>query len=551
MKLGIKVQTAIASFDKTNINKQRTSSDVPSTQNFVLDSKQKRSMEFADHHQRQKIEQRRSSSTSPIHNLTSITPPPSPSPKSKLRYSQKTLGGKNRTNIDILADELIVMYEQVLHQCNTAENRYKRLDLTMKSTLSLQAQTYEVYIEDLKKQISQLEQSNKDHRKSLLSTDKDDNRYSLVNNDFINSILINYVTPNEEEDGDSNDATKDASEHQLKEEIDKLKEQIKLSEQSAQQMMAHYIRELEQERLKTKKLEGVIAKQDDLIVALESKLLPAEEVNSKDKDKKKLKRNSSMVAAARKSEKLLEAQVEIQAVELEDKKKLLSILIDERDELLKKVEYLSKDKSLQSIGKHNTDKSNSDHRNICRASEPAYQRKRNDHGRSSIDLLAKIAKFDVTTQQSNNHSKQSTKNAYSHIDFSSPPPSPPPKNPLPPTPPTHHQTNLPVRSSSSIHSKKGIPTKLATAPTKQLAKSWSYLNYEAAKDSSSYFVPPSNHEQKPAYYPMDSKSLNKEWRDIILKDFHALNSKADIDSNSQHTSSFSSLLKSWKKRTVN
>ncbi|KAI7908218.1 uncharacterized protein BX663DRAFT_25074 [Cokeromyces recurvatus] len=338
MKLDIKVETTVAKFDRT-ITTNSVTNNLQS-HSFLRNSQEKKKIELVNnhHYQQEIVHSSRMSPTSPSHNLTSITPPPSPSPKSKLRYSQKTLiNRESRSNIDILADDLIDMYEKALHQCNAAENRYKRLDLTMKSTLSLHTQTYETCIQELKEKIKQLERANHVYRNShsltenssRLSSSFTDNTLSLSSSLTDNSLSLSSSLNHDpiqlnHEIKKLNEPSRDTA---LKEEIDILKEQIRLSEQSVQQVMAHYIRELEQERAKTKKLKQVIDKQDLLIETLESKLSSSlkgrgdeEEEEGKSSGNHYHLSQSSAVMTARKSEKLLEAQIEIQGIELEDKK---------------------------------------------------------------------------------------------------------------------------------------------------------------------------------------------------------------------------------------
>ncbi|EPB85286.1 hypothetical protein HMPREF1544_07967 [Mucor circinelloides 1006PhL] len=481
MKPRMRVQTSMTTSNRASrrfsTTQQKKSPDV-STQQL--------------HHHQQSTESACKSGYS-NHTISPFTPPPSPSPKNKLRYSQRNYT-ENRSTINILADELIDMFEQAVQQCTAAENRYKRLDLTIKSTLKLQTKTYEHCIKELNERIETLQSHSPQH----LST----------NSDFLSKFIDGY-------------AEDDTLELDRDNQIEALKQQILLNEQSAQQMIAHYLGELERERLKIKHKDSIIAKQDALISTLETKMQNIlNQQNTAD--------NSLQTSVLSKNEKLLEAQIELQAIELEDKKKLLAMLLHERDEL------------------------------SIKASRP---KSKNTKKHSSIDLLAKIVQTDIPScapaldvlQLSDLVDRKKTPSPLafkkSHVfnDHSPPPPSPPPKSPLPPTP--RRLVKPPPRSVSTRKSK---PRRLTADQYQSGVKSWSCLDFEKAANETTtsrcYYMPPSLNAERPIYQPSQE---SREWRkhlvqELVCKPYENMAEQPPIEDNH----GFSSLVRHWKRHVI-
>ncbi|KAF1802639.1 hypothetical protein V8B55DRAFT_1433212 [Mucor lusitanicus] len=445
-------------------------SDKASHNSHRFSAHQKKSFDLSTQQHHQQSTENACKSGYSNHTISLFTPPPSPSPKNKLRYSQRNYT-ENRSTIHILADELIDMYEQTVQQCTAAENRYKRLDLTMKSTLKLQTKTYEHCIEELKGRIERLEGRSLQHLSA--------------NSDFLNRFIDGYASEFVN-DGDS------VLGFGCGNQIEALKQQILLSEQSAQQTIAHYLGELEKERLETKQKDQIIAKQDDLITALEAKI-------HKLINQQTTVDTTLQTPAPSKNEKLLEAQIKLQAIELEDKKRLLAMLIQERDGLSLKVEQLSR---LDSERSRNTLSNDTTH-------SINYARKR-----SSIDFLARITQSDVSNSVSTSNVLQ-TPDSFNqkasplplpfkklHVykdNRSPPPPSPPPKSPLPPIP-RRKSTKPPAPRSAST--RKSKPHRLNTDQHQPGVKSWSGSDFETAMDgikASCYYIPPSSSVERPIY----------------------------------------------------
>jgi hypothetical protein len=200
---------------------------------------------------------------------------------------------------------------------------------------------------------------------------------------------------------------------QLTKERESLKQQLTDCEQSAQQMVCHYVGLLEKERLETKKWMSLATKQEQLVSTLEKKQL----------------------------------KYQVQENELEDKQKLLDLLINERHILIKRMNsktppLLLKPSSIT------ISKSTPHHRSPI---APFSKSKR-----SSIDLLEQMVKTDLLM--------------YPLIPTDTmPPPSPPPHIPLPQLP--HHTTkkktchrSQPPLPKSAIKSKLKQTHKRETMP---------------------------------------------------------------------------------------
>ncbi|KAK4515172.1 tyrosyl-tRNA synthetase [Mucor velutinosus] len=502
MKPQMKVQTAMATYDRASHSSQRFS--VHRKKSLDLSTQQ------LNQHLHQQSTENACKSSYSNHTISPFTPPPSPSPKSKLRYSQRNYT-ENRSTIHILSDELIDMYEQAVQQCTAAENRYKRLDLTMKSTLKLQTKTYEHCIEELNGRIQEL----KGRSLQRLST----------NSDILNKLIEGYASDFVEDGDDVQEFSRDSQ-------IEALEQQILLNEQSAQQTIAHFLGELEKERLKTKHKDLIIAKQDDLISTLETKLQKLANLQYATD-------TSLQTFAPSKNEKLLEAQLELQAAELEDKKKLLAMLIHERDELALRVEQLPqlKPEEFQYTQSRDT------------ASTDCVKK------RSSIDLLAKIvqseASSSASTLPSDAYDQRTSPSPHafkkSHVinDHSSPPSSPPPKSPLPPTPRT-----LAKPSPRSMFTRKSKPCRTNVGQHQSGAKSWSCIDFEKATNTKSncYYIPPASSVERPIYQPTQRPH---EWRKRLVQELvskpHERKAGDPLIDDNHHANGFSSLLQSWKR----
>ncbi|KAI8344832.1 hypothetical protein BC941DRAFT_465036 [Chlamydoabsidia padenii] len=109
--------------------------------------------------------------------------------------------------------------------------------------------------------------------------------------------------------------------------MNKLQEQLTACEKDSFWMMNKYVGELERERLLSRSLVTIIQTQDELITSLEST-------------------KSSSFAHQEQHNFLLCSQLELQRMELEDKQELLTMMADERDDLMEKVKQLTQPRTL-------------------------------------------------------------------------------------------------------------------------------------------------------------------------------------------------------------
>lgn len=502
MKPSMKIQTSISAIDQDSIDRR-------------FSKQQKKSLVLSSHYQYQHNKLDTCKSNQSNNTVLPFTPPPSPSPKNKLRYSQRNYI-KNRPKIETLADELIDMFEQAVQQCTAAESRYKRLDLAMEFTLNLQTKTYEYCIDELNKKIEKLEARSSPR--------------SSIGSDFLSSLIEGYTIDSKEvlHSGNTEDHANEPSATLNQEsQTEALKQQIVVIEQSMQQIIANYVSTLEKERLQTKRLNAIIAKQDNLISTLEAKLkkISNQQNNNDDGGDTTIQ----MTFTPSKHEKLLEAQVELQGLELEDKERLLSMLLDERDKLCIKVDQLSHLKPLQLKKNDENDTDSENH----------------SKKRSSIDILAKIVQSDIPSPVPDSDVSSATlslKKPHLFNNHSPPPPSRPPKNPLPPTP-----FSIFEQSKPSISTQKS--QKLSVNQHQSVDKSRSYLDLEEAKDTnaSCCYIPRSSEREKPVYQHAQG---SHEWRKHLVQDLTIRPDKKVIEQPAidinHHTNGFSSLLKGWR-----
>ncbi|ORY99259.1 hypothetical protein BCR43DRAFT_488978 [Syncephalastrum racemosum] len=218
--------------------------------------------------------------------------------------------------------------------------------------------------------------------------------------------------------------------------LEALKKQLRACDEGAKMAMQQYVATLERERLESKALRDVVRKQDELIHTLEQQITsgkndatPATPVASRPprgaslaistdkklqpKDMPPMPANASSTQAEYQQ---LREQLESQGRELEDKRALLTQLLNEREEYMKQ------------SGRSNA---------------------------SSIDVLAEMAKPPARSHSRNNNSANT------------PPPSAPPRDPLPPVP-AHQLQNVmsPSKSSrgsmASLHDESGLSSSVTS-----------------------------------------------------------------------------------------
>ncbi|KAI8146492.1 hypothetical protein BJV82DRAFT_665455 [Fennellomyces sp. T-0311] len=362
---------------------------------------------------------------------------------------------------ETIAQELTVMHQEVLNKLQAAEenlnkSRQEATKETDNKGMTSQLRDYEIRIQYLSEKLDQLSQEHSDLERQLdqerrkrntidtpispefrpfsklfdsSSAEGDQRRITVdtnitsENDDFWNCLLDVYekgssvstaMTTEEDAEGGQVDSEKEHLELLF------VKKQLTAVEKGAQMMLEQHVRDLEAERLQTRTLTEVVHKQDQLIASLEAKL-------------------SSSGCSAKKDHNclLLQEQVELQRIELEDKRGILARLLDEREELLRQVMNKPQNSGLRS---------------------------RSASVRSSIDVLSEMTResrhpLSRASSSSLRQSPRSSLGSQAALGRSTPPPTAPPKDPLPPLPP---------RSSSSMSS--------ILSP----ATSWSSADYAAA-----------------------------------------------------------------------
>lgn len=384
---------------------------------------------------------------------------------------------KRREKIDVTINELMCMYETIMQQYQAAQTTIEQLQTKEEmmiskdsNVMSSQIRDYEIRIQYLSDKLEQMSQEHDELEQQLAayrSQDNDDShhhhhhedvnkqrRITVETNttrsdqpdDFWNCLLDTYdkssvstgctsarTTSNEESDEENMGCSKEVItmvEHE--QQLLSIKKQMSALERGAHMMFELQAGELESERIQTRALSEVVLKQDKLIAALESQLCSTQRSDD---------------------QLLLQEQMELQRIELEDKRALLARLLDEREDLLKRT-----------------------------TSPPCKtpNRSRSASVRSSIDILSEMSRTDsighplsrascssLRQQQQQQQHLASTRSSLStslHLGRSTPPLTAPPRDPLPP---------LPARSSVAQSS---TPIS-ALSP----ASSWSSADYAAIK----------------------------------------------------------------------
>ncbi|KAF7732793.1 hypothetical protein EC973_000067 [Apophysomyces ossiformis] len=357
----------------------------------------------------------------------------SPTPnKTERRCTPSDNGRLERTTtLDTAIDELLAMHQALLDQCSAAEKRVRPLEAQLAA--SLQVKEY------LTKKLQQVsgERDNLERQLSMYRHDQIDTPTSPESNPYSDYFSFNAEQPQQHGELKRRNTlgSVSATHHRSQEaatatttcntsandqiQIEKqLMDYITAYERDTQRMVQSYMSELEAQRSKTRMLRDVIDKQDSLIGVYETMLRTSRRQDNEAANAAKKRKAYSVNA----SDELLKAQVELQRLELEDKQQLLSILLREREDLMKKVN--EKDQP------HDKDVS---------ATRPALRRKRSlSHpaSRSSIEILATIARPTSSSCSPEKAEKRSSS-----------PPTGPPRDPLPPVP---SLPSVPSRRSSPV-----------------------------------------------------------------------------------------------------
>ncbi|CDH50808.1 predicted protein [Lichtheimia corymbifera JMRC:FSU:9682] len=336
-----------------------------------------------------------------------------------------------RTNIDMMIEELTIMYQQSLDECKEAQQQLQQLKSEAETyeTDSTKVRDYEIRVEYLAQKLEQvsderdaLEQELAGYRanRSNIETpvspvfqhrlsDIFDKRSSAdqnegppendeSNSEFMHGLLDAYE---EEEEEQENHEEQQEQSMSPEEQIKYLQEQLKASDVGTKMAVQQYLAELEKERTETKALRDVVRKQDELIATLESKInnynnstpsttpvvsRPPRKASLASPTYKSSNNNAAPPLPNQSNvERQLREQLESQRLELEDKRALLTQLLNEREDILKKAKMSGN------------------------GGRP---------GASSFDLLAELAR-----PLDNNDNGRNT-----------PPPTAPPRDPLPPVP---------------------------------------------------------------------------------------------------------------------
>ncbi|KAI7876043.1 hypothetical protein K492DRAFT_198783 [Lichtheimia hyalospora FSU 10163] len=286
---------------------------------------------------------------------------------------------KTRTNIDMMIEELTIMYQQSLDECKEAQQQLKQLQSEAETyeTDSTKVRDYEIRVEYLAQKLEQvsderdaLEQELASYRanrsnletpaspvfqhrlsdifdkRSSADQNEDERENDESNSEFMHGILDAY----EEEEEEQEDPDHQEHSMSLEEHVKYLQEQLKASDIGTKMAMQQYISELEKERTETKALRDVVRKQDELIASLESKInsntpsttpvvsRPPRKASLASPTYNKQFNTTSTPPLPNQSnvERQLREQLESQRLELEDKRALLTQLLNEREDILKK-----------------------------------------------------------------------------------------------------------------------------------------------------------------------------------------------------------------------
>ncbi|KAI9247993.1 hypothetical protein BDA99DRAFT_542720 [Phascolomyces articulosus] len=413
--------------------------------------------------------------------ITPATETTTPISKPKPLTTTTAKNGLTRTQVDMLSQELTTLYQESVKKAEAAEQELEQLkeQIGTYEADSTKVRDYEIRVEYLAQKLEQVSeerdgleqelrmyrerQGNLDtpispvfqHRLSGIFNQQDkqpqqeseqqhhENEYDDHDHDEDHSEFMHNILDAYEEDEDENSSFGIQSERPTEdgeirgtirysnnnnnsnappeEQIAFLTEQLRAADEGTKIAVQHYLSELEQERLRTKTLQQVLKKQEDLITTLESKLVSTPNTKLAPRPP----RNASLASPTLETssqnnslERALRDQVESQRVELEDKRALLTQLLNEREDMLKKVK----------LG----------------ASRP---------GASSFDILAELARPPTTSGSNYNQQKQylpyQRQQQNPIVDGrNTPPPTAPPRDPLPPVPPTATSTSSPSKSSA-------------------------------------------------------------------------------------------------------
>jgi len=334
------------------------------------------------------------------------SPPESPSQQqNKLNVTQMPRDANPLLKFDATASEIVDLFQTLLDQNAAAEEYIKALkqDVEKYASDATKVRDYEIRVEYLALKLEQVseerdyfekelnELAHKQKQNVIMSSPlspafsqidqqdiviEDEQKLQSQNNDAYMADLLNVYEEisdhDDHEGGDDMQLFDEQSASQIQsqqEEIEILNDKLIECDRGVQITLMKYVADLETQRLEAKALKQVVKKQDELITKLEAKIKDTPE----------------------NPDELLKEQVEVQRVELENKRELLAQLLNEREDLLRRL--------------------NSNQRNsILR--------------RSSIELLTNVI----------SNRPASFSSVASSSGRGTPPLTAPPKQPLPPLP---------------------------------------------------------------------------------------------------------------------
>lgn len=392
---------------------------------------------------------------------------------------------QSRSTLDMHIEELTAMYQGLLDKHASATETITKLesDVEIYACDSTKVRDYEIRVEYLAQKLEQVSEerdtleeelaSYKDRHGSLVTpvspafgpdlfggkptlieaapthhkstnngTELDDiqqmqQKQQMVEDTYFDEILDAYEerrSENSDED-DNRQQTYHGQIEQMRAEYD----------QGMKMAMESYVADLEKQRLENKTLQSMVKKQDELISKLETQW---------NDSCGNIQHTSSYQAPSSGDHDLLHQQVELQQIELESKRELLTQLLNERDDLLKRTNKTSKRQS----------------------------QRRSPSFRSSIDVLAELAKTD-SVPRSPGSLRSFGSQQQRDTGRSTPPLFAPPKTPLPPVP------------NNATNSDSGITT--ATTPTRNPSISYS----RSSTSSASWSLDEKQQQQQQQQYP--------------------------------------------------
>ncbi|KAI8387034.1 hypothetical protein BD560DRAFT_383548 [Blakeslea trispora] len=269
---------------------------------------------------------------------------------------------------DTVADELVTLFQDLLDQNAANEEYIKKLeqDVEQHASAATKVRDYEIRVEYLALKLEQVSEERDYFEKELNELANNSSRQtgSTINSPTSSTIKSRLETGPyqseiqqdiiiEEEQSlqkQNNDAyiadilhvyeEMSMGDEAMQEDVE---QQLVDCDKGVQMAIASYVSSLEIERLETRNLQKIVIKQDELITKLEHKLEES-------------------------SDELLKEQVEVQRIELENKRELLSQLLNEREDLLRRLNSQKRRSSMELISnmlQPDTISYSNSHRNSC------------------------------------------------------------------------------------------------------------------------------------------------------------------------------------------